>query len=133
MLHFFSDPHQYVPYLTYFSILVLLSFCPCNIWSLVFLHLYILTQSWSYPVVWIIVKVILIFKKVIQIVDLWCIICKYLMCSEKESPNELWVCYLVFVQSRNLSDEWLSFCLYMFIHVYLLLCLCIVYFIDLTF
>lgn len=55
------------------------------------------------------------------------------MCSEKESPNELWVCYLVFVQSRNLSDERLSFCLYMFIHVYLLLCLCIVYFIDLTF
>lgn len=36
------------------------------------------------------------------------------MCSEKESPNELWVCYLVFVQSWNLSDEGLV----LFVHVY---------------
>lgn len=50
----FLRPHQYVPYLTYFLIHVLVfsSFYPTNIWSLVFLHLYIPpTQTWGYPVV----------------------------------------------------------------------------------
>lgn len=58
-----------------------------------------------------------------------------LMCSEKESPSKLRVCYLVFVQNRNLSDEWLCFvCMFYtcgFVVVFNILC--IVYFIDLTF
>lgn len=56
-----------------------------------------------------------------------------LMCSEKESPSKLRVCYLVL--NRNLSDEWLCFvCMFYtcgFVVVFNILC--IVYFIDLTF